>query len=161
VVQTAFETFRLGAERGSFRLVEFSIQDDHLHAIVEAESAAALGRGMKSLASRFAKAVNRALGRRGPVLRGRYHLHVLRTVREVRNAIRYVLNNARRHLVKAGRALTGAARVDPASSGAWFLGWRPGVSPPVAIGPPPVARPTTWLARVGWRRLGLLDPAEI
>jgi hypothetical protein len=116
------ETFRAG-ERRAFRLLEFSLQDDHLHAIVEADGPAALGRGMKSLASRFAQAVNRALGRRGSVLRERYHLHVLRTVREVRNALRYVLNNARRHLAKLGRALPRAARVDP---GAWFLGWRPG-----------------------------------
>ena len=160
-MRSVIETFRDGAERRRFRLLEFSLQDDHLHAIVEADGPAALGRGMKSLASRFAKAVNRALGRRGRVLQERYHLHVLRTVREVRNALRYVLNNARKHLAKLGRALPRAARIDPASSGAWFLGWRPGVRLPEAIGPPPVARATTWLARVGWRRLGLLDPAEI
>ena len=161
VLRAIIETFRAGAERGSFRLLEWSLQGDHLHAIVEAEGSEALGRGMKSLASRFARAVNRALGRRGPVLRDRYHLHVLRSVREVRNALGYVLTNARRHLAKLGRALPSAARVDPASSGAWFLGWRPGVSLPAAIGPPPVARATTWLARIGWRRLGLLDPSEI
>ena len=161
VVRAVIESFRAGAARSAFRLLEFSLQDDHLHAIVEADGPAALGRGMKSLASRFAKAVNRGLGRRGPVLRDRYHLHVLRTVREVRNAIRYVLNNARRHRIKAGRAPALVAPVDPASSGAWFHGWRPGVQLPGGIGPPPVARATTWLARVGWRRLGLLDPAEI
>lgn len=161
VVREVVESFRAGADRGSFRLVEFSIQDDHLHAIVEADGPAALGRGMKSLASRFAKAVNRALTRRGPVLRERYHMHVLRTVREVRNALRYVLTNARRHLARLGRALPRVALVDPASSGAWFDGWRPGVRLPEAIGPPPVARARTWLAAEGWRRLGLLDPAEI
>jgi REP element-mobilizing transposase RayT len=161
VVRAVTETFRAGAERGSFRLLEWSIQDDHLHAIVEAKGAAALGRGMKSLAARFAKAVNRGLGRRGPVLRDRYHVHVLRTVREVRNALAYALNNARRHLVKLGRALPRVARIDPASSGAWFQGWRPGVALPEAIDPPPVARATTWLASVGWRKLGLLDPAEV
>lgn len=161
VVHAVIEAFRTGAERRSFRLLEFSVQDDHLHAIVEADGAAALGRGMKSLASRFAKAVNRALGRRGPVLRERYHLHVLRTVREMRNALRYVLNNARRHLAKLRRPLPRTGRVDPASSGPWFDGWRPGVRLPAAIAPPPVARARTWLARVGWQRLGLLDPAEI
>jgi REP element-mobilizing transposase RayT len=161
VVRAVVESFRTGAERGSFRLLEWSIQDDHLHAIVEAEGPEALGCGMKSLAARFARAVNRALGRTGAVLRDRYHLHVLRTVREVRNAIRYVLNNARRHLAKVGRALPRAALVDPASSGPWFRGWRAGVPLPDTTGPPPVARARTWLAREGWRRLGLLDPAEI
>lgn len=154
-------TFRAGAERGSFRLLEWSVQGDHLHAIVEADGAKALGRGMKSLAARFAKAVNRGLGRSGPVLRDRDHVHVLRTVREMRNALAYVLNNARRHLAKLGQTLPRVARIDPASSGPWFQGWRPDVALPDAIGPPPVARPTTWLADVGWRRVGLLHPAEV
>jgi REP element-mobilizing transposase RayT len=160
VVRAVVASFRKGADRGSFRLLEFSIQDDHLHAIVEADGSEALGRGMKSLAARFARAVNRALGRRGQVVRDRYHLHVLGSVREVRNAIRYVLLNARKHLAKLGRALPRVARVDPASSGPWFAGWRPGIRLPEPIGPSPVTAPRTWLAREGWRRLGLLDPAE-
>jgi REP element-mobilizing transposase RayT len=161
VVREVMRAFAAGAERGAFRLLEFSIQSDHLHAIVEAEGREALGRGMKSLAARFARAVNRALGRTGPVLRERYHLHVLRTAREVRNALSYVLTNARRHLARLGRALPHAARIDPASSGAWFEGWRPGMQRPEALGPPPVARARTWLARLGWRQYGLLDPAEV
>jgi len=28
------------------------------------------------------------------------------------------------------------------------------------MGPPPVAGPRTWLARVGWLRHGRIDPAE-
>jgi hypothetical protein len=42
--------------------------------------------------------VNRVFGRRGSVLADRFHLHVLRTPREVRHALSYVLMNARRHL---------------------------------------------------------------
>jgi REP element-mobilizing transposase RayT len=160
VVREVMRAFAAGAERAAFRLVEFSIQNDHLHAIVEAEGRDALGRGMKSLAARFARAVNRALGRTGPVLRERYHLHVLRTAREVRNALGYVLTNARRHLAKLGRALPRAVQIDPASSGAWSDAWRPEVVRPDAPGPPPVARARTWLARIGWRHYGLLDPAE-
>jgi putative transposase len=74
VVREVEASFRRGAERGEFRLVHYSLQDDHLHAIVEAKGPEALGRGMKSLAARFARAVNRALRRSGPVLRERYHL---------------------------------------------------------------------------------------
>ena len=66
---------------------------------MEADDAAALGRGMKSIASRIAYAVNRALkrGRRGKVLRDRYHHEVLTCPRQVRNALAYVLLNARHH----------------------------------------------------------------
>ena len=117
VVREIERSFRR-CERRGFRLVHYSIQGDHLHAIVEANGAEALGRGMKSLAARFARAVNRVLRRSGPVLRERYHLRVLKTPREVRNALRYVLLNARRHWAKRnlGRALPGAVRLDPASS---------------------------------------------
>jgi hypothetical protein len=55
-------------------------------------------------------------------------------------------------------------RLDPASSARWFQGWRraPGGSEPArALDPPAVSRPRTWLLRVGWRRWGLLDPAEV
>jgi putative transposase len=86
---------------------------------------------------------------------------VLRTAREVRNALGYVLNNARRHAAKLGRALPRAVRIDPASSGAWFQGWRPEIPRPETSGPPPVAAARTWLARIGWRHYGLLDPSEI
>ena len=161
VVREIMESFRCGAERGDFRLLQFSVQDDHLHAIVEADGREELGRGMKSLAARFARAVNRGLRRTGPVLRDRYHLHVLQSPREVRNALSYVLLNARKHLARLGRALPRIARVDPASSGAWFAGWGPGTALPDATGPPPVAPARTWLARVSWRRFGLLDPAEL
>ncbi len=166
VVRAIEETFARGCRRKGFRLTHYAIQGDHLHAIVEASTPEALGRGMKSLATRFALAVNRALGRGGPVLRERYHLRVLRTPREVRRALAYVLLNARRHLAKrrGSRALPGAVRLDPASSGRWFDGWRADAwlsEAPPAAGPPAVSRPHTWLLRVGWRRWGLLDPAEV
>ena len=149
-----------GCERGEFRVCHYSIQRDHLHLIVEAAGKEALGRGMKSVGIRLARTVNRVFGRRGPVLLGRYHLRVLRTPREVRHALAYVLLNARRHW----RQRTGAAPpvvVDVASSGAWFDGWKrpPPSSEPSA--PPAVARPRGWLLREGWRRQGLLDPTEV
>src|SRR5262245_34477958 len=162
VVREVERTFRRGAARSGFRLAHYSIQDDHLHAIVEAEGRDALGRGMKSLAARFARAVNRALKRKGPVLRERYHLSVLRTPKQVRNALRYVLLNATRHLAKrlGTRDLRVRVLHDPASSARWFDGWRRG-SPPAAPDPPAVVPAETWLLKVGWRRWGLLDPADV
>jgi REP element-mobilizing transposase RayT len=161
LVRELERSFAAACDRGRFRLVQYSIQSDHLHAIVEATSARDLACGMKSLGSRLARAVNRVFRRRGPVLADRYHRHALRTPREVRNALAYVLLNARHHLAKTGRALSRAAVVDPASSGRWFSGWNRRFHPAPSSLPPPVAAPHTWLLRVGWRRHGLIDPAEV
>jgi REP-associated tyrosine transposase len=147
-------------ERGTFRVCHYSIQRNHVHPVVESDGKAALGRGMKSIAARTARAVNRVFARRGPALFGRYHLHVLRTPSEVRRAIAYVLLNVRKHW----RQRYGApppARLDVASSGAWFEGWsRP---PPGrgAGGNLAVAPPRGWLLRRGWRQHGLVDPREV
>src|SRR2546425_12240207 len=86
-------SLRNACERREFRVGRYSIQRDHLHMVVESSGKEALARGMKAVASRFARAVNRIFGRTGPVLFGRYHLRVLRTPREVRNALAYVLLN--------------------------------------------------------------------
>src|SRR5262245_17672381 len=139
-------SWREACERRRFRLSHYSVQNDHVHLIVEAASARDLASGLKSVVARFARAVNRVLKRIGRVLADRCHVHVLRTPGEVRNAIAYVLLNARRHLVKAGRALPRVAQVDPASSGRWFAGWRRAPAP--AQDPPAVAVARTWLLAV-------------
>jgi REP element-mobilizing transposase RayT len=161
-VRAAERTLVASCERGEARLVHYSIQPDHVHLMVEATGREALGRAMKSLAARLARAANRTFRRRGPVLADRYHVRILRTPLEVRRALAYVLLNARRHAAKRGRR-PGDASIDPASSGRWFDGWRGSARgwPPRSPDPPAVARPRTWLVRVGWRRRGLIDPAEV
>jgi hypothetical protein len=147
------------------RLVHYSIQGNHLRAVVEAADREALGRGMKALAIRFAKAVNRGLRRTGPVVSDRYHAVVLKAPAQVRNALRYVLLNARRHAAQGrrDRTLAGAVRLDPASSGRWFDGWswRPRAELDPAGVPAPTSGPRTWLLAVGWRRRGLIDPSDV
>jgi hypothetical protein len=142
--------------------VHYSLQRDHVHLVVESAGKEALSCGMKAVGARIARAVQRTFGWRGAVLDGRYHLRVLRTPGEVRNVLAYVLLNARRHW----RKLRGAAppvRIDAASSGRWFDGWRSGTPEATipALGPPEVSRARTWLLSMGWRRHGLIDPAEV
>jgi REP element-mobilizing transposase RayT len=152
-------SWREACKRRRFRLVHYSVQDDHVHMIVEAGSARDLACGLKAIAARFARAVNRVFHRAGAVLADRSHVHVLRTPREVRNAIAYVLLNARRHLAKRGRRPPTDGRIDPASSGRWFSGWRTGGAR--APDSPAVARARTWLLTIGWRRRGLIDSGEV
>src|SRR5262249_47751473 len=134
----------------------------HVHLVVEAAGKEALGRGMKSVGVRLARAVNRVFGRTGTALFGRYHLRVLKTPREVRHALAYVLLNARKHW-RQRKGIAPPVALDIASSGAWFDGWKRSPPPPSAeaIGPRPVARARFWLLRKGWRTRGLVDPAEI
>ena len=151
----------LGAakERFDARVIHFSLQSNHLHAIVEARDEHALGRALRGLCVRIARALNRVLERAGRVFADRYHARVLRTPREVRHALAYTLHNARKH----GMRIEG---IDPCSSGAAFDGWRDrGVRAlaALALSPlaePPVSAARSWLLRRGWRRHGLLGIAE-
>ena len=133
---------------GAFRVVEFSIQRDHVHLIVEASDGDVLARGTRGLVIRLARAINRALGVRGPVWGDRYHARDLETPRAVRNAIVYVLMNARKHGERV------ASGVDRFSSAPWFDGFARSLAP--ADGPSPVVDARTWLASRGWRRRGLV-----
>ena len=141
----------LGAR--SFRLVVYSVQRDHLHLILKADGRASLARSMQGLTVRLAKRLNALWKRAGSVFADRYHDVILRTPRQVRNAIRYVLLNARKH---------GAARpgIDPYSSGRWFDGWRERIREAIE-GSRPVARARTWLLAVGWRRHGPISCFDV
>jgi hypothetical protein len=118
---------------------------------------------MMAIGARLARAVNRAVGRSGRVLADRYHVRLLPTPREVRNALRYVLLNARRHSTAARSALKQDPDLDPASSARWFDGWkhRSSEDKEELDRRRSVARARTWLLTVGWRRHGLLDPADV
>jgi REP element-mobilizing transposase RayT len=142
------------AARGRFglRLNHYAVLGNHLHLIVEAPDRRAVTRGMQGMAIRLAKRSNRWWDRRGSVFAERYHEHALRTPREVRNALAYVLLNARKH----GLAVS-ASRPDSYSSGAWFDGWNDGPRFDADRGRPrPVLRARTWLQSFGWRRHGLV-----
>ncbi len=128
-----------------FRVIHFSIQQDHGHFIVEGDERSRARGGIHGLAIRLALAVNRAVGRKGRVVGDRYHARPLTTPRQMRTSLVYVLLNFRKHL----RA---PACIDPRSSGPHFSGW---ARPPVATDAWPASVPAhTWMARVGWRRAG-------
>src|SRR5438552_9367033 len=122
-------------ERFGMRVIHYSIQGNHLHLIVEAQDERALARGMQGLAIRLAKRLNALSDRHGRVFTDRYHAHVLRSRREVVNALHYVIHNYAHH----ARENVPRHFVDPHSSARW-----------IAEAPPPdapVAPPRVWLLR--------------
>ena len=170
-------------QRFGFSLVHFSVQRDHLHLIAEAKDRTALSRGVQGLSIRVARAVNRQLQRKGRLFADRYHARALKTPREVRFALRYVLLNARKHARNRQASASALDRlsatgadgialgfVDSCSSAPWFGGFsRPDE---LAFGArqaraewlrssgspePPVVPPGCWLLRAGQQRAGPMD----
>ena len=136
IIQQALRAVRM---RFGVRVVHYSIQGNHLHLLVEADDAGALGRGMQSLAIRIARRLNALAGRSGGVFVDRYHAHALSSRRAVANAVRYVLGNYRHH----AKEHIPAGWRDSLSSAA-FLQNAPDEDAPVTL-------PRTWLLRVGWK----------
>ena len=145
--------FAAGSERFGFRLIHYSVQSNHLHLIAEAHDEGALARGMKGLLVRITRGLNRHWRRSGALVDDHYHARALKHPREVRHALVYVLQNARRH----GVHVPGP---DPFSSARGFDGWEHTEPRQEAASPPPVASARTWLLTTGWRRHGLIGFEE-
>jgi REP element-mobilizing transposase RayT len=149
---------RIGAAKERyFRILHFSVQSNHIHLLVEANDRGRLTQGMKGFAVRVAKGLNDLLETRGTVWADRYFARSLATLREVRNALVYVIRNRAKH--------AGDTAFDPCSSAAYLIdGWDPEMRPPAARGSPidwPVASAQCWLVRTGWRRLGVLRASDV
>ncbi len=156
--QTLYEAFERAVRRtrrDDFRVVEFSVQDDHLHLIVEADDNDALARGMKSFSVRANRLFNAASKRgRGQVWADRYHRRDLTNASQVRNALVYCLQNYKKHQ----RITSGAMRIDPCSSARWFDGWTAIRQHDDGPRPTPVAR--TVLLKTAWQKHGFIHPGE-
>jgi len=143
------EAFKRCCERGSFRLVHYSVQGNHMHFIVEARERADVSSGMNGLLSCVARRLNKLWKRRGKVFESRYHDRVLKTPREVRNVLRYVFGNTLKH----GGGIP-AGSPDRFSSAPYFRGWgdwRMG-----RFFPDWIVEAKTWLLSIGWSRAGPL-----
>jgi len=125
------------ADRFGVRILEFSVQGNHMHLVVEAAAHEALSRAMQGFSIRVAKGLNAMMKRRGRVLADRYHAHVLRTPMETRRAVLYVRHNYAKHMAQIGKpvgrgfvdefASTGA-RIELALPRTWLL--RRAAAPP-------------------------------
>jgi REP element-mobilizing transposase RayT len=130
---------RSDARRAAFRITQLSIQHDHLHLLVEAESAEALALGMQGFLISAARRVNTALRvggrrRRGAVFADRYHVVVIRSPRQARHVLAYIMCNWRKH-GEDRFGLPSTWLVDPFSS-ARVIRWLEGAPGPAAVDDP-------------------------
>jgi REP element-mobilizing transposase RayT len=146
--------------REDFRIVHLSIQKNHLHLLVEAKDRRSLTNGMKSFATRAARALNNDEGGCGKVFAYRYHATQITTARHARHALSYVLNNWRRHREDFDCAAARAARLDPYSSAVSFEGWTESFVVPEGYMPLPVSDAKTALLQSSWLAYGKIDPDE-
>jgi REP element-mobilizing transposase RayT len=137
------------AARSDYRVVQISIQKNHIHAICEADSKDALTRGMQSFEISAAKQLNRAMRRkRGQVFASRYHTTSIETPTQARSELAYVLNNWLKHRASGWTRW----QIDPWSSASQFTGWATPHGQEAPREPLPVVAPQSWLLREGWMR---------
>jgi len=105
--------FARGRRRPGFRLVQYAVQPDHLHFLVEAEDKKGLSEGVRGLCVRIARHLNAELGRAGKVFAERYHARALTSPREVRSVLAYVLLQERRHAAITARQPRTGNLADP------------------------------------------------
>ena len=121
----------IAANRFGVRIIEFSVQGNHMHLVVEAAAHEALSRAMQGFSIRVAKGLNAMMKRRGRVFADRYHAHILETPPEARWAVLYVRRNYQKHMSEIGKPIS-PDYVDPFAS--------PGANIELA-------EPRTWLLR--------------
>ncbi|MBK9071158.1 MAG: transposase [Myxococcales bacterium] len=148
----------------TFRIVEFSVQTNHVHLVIEAEDKRTLRAGITSLVTRGARAINKALGRRRWRVWGtRAFARALTVPRDVRNTLVYVLMNRANHVVKGHGPSPRASvvSIDQCSSAPYFNGFARATDDEArwqaaTRAPSPVHAAQTWLLTTGWRRHGLV-----
>lgn len=162
--------------KGAFRIVHISIQRTHIHMIVEADNKLALTRGMLSFMTSAAKHINAEYSvsrqlerrRRGPVFADRYHQEIIKSPRQARRTLSYVLNNWRKHR-EDRETFAKNWTLDPFSTAWSFGGWKEyeDYEQPFLWKTPPtyealvVYLPKTWLLREGWRKSGAISIYEV
>ena len=168
---TVKRALRVAGKHDDFRIVHFSVQGNHIHLLVEAESKQALAEGMQSFEISLAKRINavmtrkRRQKRKGQVFADRYHVRAIDSVRGTRNALCYILNNWLHHPRSARGPLLLDGKLDPYSSAILFAGWKEKTVPEIHIPPdyeaPFVREPKTWFLQKGWKRAKPISCFEV
>jgi hypothetical protein len=151
---------RTRAYEPAFQVAHFSVQESHVHLIVEANDDA-LRTGVSGFVISFARRLNRLLRRKGRVWSERYHRHELTTPRAVHHVLAYVFNNYRKHGVRVRGLPPDLGFADHYSSAPRFRAWTVPVVHFADTEPWPRVTARTWLLGKGWQTHGPIDPNRV
>jgi REP element-mobilizing transposase RayT len=99
VIEALERCFSKAKDRFEFELNAYTVMSNHFHFLVYVRSNEALRRGMQGLNIRIARTINRLFNREGKVFADRFHARVVRGWNAIKKALRYVVQNARKHQV--------------------------------------------------------------
>jgi REP element-mobilizing transposase RayT len=86
------------ARNKGLRIIHFTVQKDHLHFMIETKDNLQLAKGMQSLGISLSKSLKVHVGKHiKSIYKSRYHLHILNTIKEIKNAKYYILGNSIKH----------------------------------------------------------------
>lgn len=134
-------------ERFGCRVFGYCVLFNHVHLLVEAVSESQLAQFMKGLEVRIARGLNKLWQRKGSIFRERYYGRVLKTLKDIHRAVRYVIQNGRKHGVPMAKD-----QPDPCSSGPWYEYWKGRGGLPFRTDDCPVAKPRTMYVEMACSR---------
>ncbi|MFT7665368.1 MAG: REP element-mobilizing transposase RayT [Planctomycetota bacterium] len=97
VIEALERCFSKAKDRFGFQLTAYTVMSNHCHFLVYVSSNEALRRGMQGLNIRLARTINRLFDRKSKVFADRFHARMVRGFNAIKKALRYVVQNARKH----------------------------------------------------------------
>lgn len=91
------------------KIIHYTLEYNHVHLLVEADTHHALHRGMQAFGISFSKAINKTKRLKGTVYKHRYHFRQICSSRELKNVLHYIFHNG----IKHGRT---SSLIDPFNS---------------------------------------------
>lgn len=85
------------ARLAGLAIIHYTLEYDHVHLLAEVRDNQTLGKGMQSFGITFSKGINKLQAAKGKVFKTRYHLRKLKSSKEIKNVVGYILGNDVKH----------------------------------------------------------------
>jgi REP element-mobilizing transposase RayT len=79
------------------RVLHYTLEYNHVHLLVESVDNKILHKGMQAFGITIAKAINKIKKTKGTVYKNRYHLRLINSPKQLKNALHYIFSNGIKH----------------------------------------------------------------